>query len=155
MVTSALNAARKGGQTMSLYIDENKCTGCESCVPICPLEAISIINNKTVIDQNKCKECLLCMDECPSDAIYQILSKEDSVIQREDFVPNAVNFDVPQPKSSSWPDLRKHQTAGTVAMLLSGLTKLAGYYFKDNSFQSRRIEGRGKLRKHKRRHSRW
>lgn len=140
---------------MPVYIDEKKCTGCESCVPDCPAEAISIVNNKAVIDQDSCKECLLCMDECPSSAIYQILDKEDSVIQREDFGLNAVNVAVPQQKSSNWPDLRKQQMAGTAAVILSGLIKLAGNYFKENSFQSRRIEGRGKMGKQRRRHRRW
>ena len=139
---------------MPLFIDEEKCDGCESCVSICPMEAISIVKNKAVIDQNKCKECLLCMDECPSSAIYQILDREDSVIQREDFIPNPINFDIPQPKPSFWTDSRKHQTTGTIAMLLSGLTKLTSNFLKENSFQSRRNEGRGKLGKHRRRHRR-
>ena len=141
---------------MPLYIDENKCTSCESCVPICPLEAISIINNKTVIDQNKCEECLLCMDECQAHAIYQILEKEDSVIQRKEFIPKPVNFNVPQPTPSSWPHLRKQQTTGTVAMFfLSGITKLTSNFLKEKFFQSRRKEGRGKQVKHRRRHGRW
>ena len=137
---------------MPIFIDEKKCTGCESCVSVCPSEAISIINNIAVIDHNICRECLLCMDECPSNAIYQVLDREDSVIQREDFVPKSENFDVPQPKSFSWPDLRKQQMTGTVAMLLSGLIKLTGNFFKENSYQSRRMGGRGK---HIRRHRRW
>ena len=140
---------------MTIFIDEEKCTGCESCVSLCPMEAISIVKNKAVVDQNKCKECLLCMDECPSSAIYQILDREDSVIQREDFIPNPVNFNAPQPKPSFWADSQKQQMTGTVAMLLSGLTKLTSNFLKENSFQSRRHEGRGKRGKFKRKHGRW
>ena len=144
-----------GGNLMPLAIDEKTCTGCGTCVEGCPVEAISIVNNTAVIDQNSCKECLLCMDECPSCAIYQILDQEVSVRQSEESVPNPVTFDVPRPRPSFNPELRKQQTAGTVAVIVSGLAKLAGDYFKENSFLSRRKEGRGKLRAHKRRHRGW
>ncbi|MCK5473653.1 MAG: 4Fe-4S binding protein, partial [Planctomycetes bacterium] len=31
---------------MAAKIDAEKCTGCESCIPECPAEAISLINGK-------------------------------------------------------------------------------------------------------------
>ena len=155
MVTSALNAARKGRQTVPIFIDDEKCTGCDICVPICPLQAISNINNKAVIDNNKCKECLLCMDECPTNAIYQILEKEDSVIPREDLIPKSVTSSAPQPKQSFWSDSQKQQTIRTGAMFLSGIIKLTSDFLKENSFLGRRKEGRGKRGKYRRKHGRW
>ncbi len=140
---------------MPLFIDEKECTGCDICVPICPSQAISIINNKAVIDHNKCKECLLCMDECPANAIYQILDKEDSVTQREDLIPKSVTSAAPQPKPSFWIDSKKQQTIGTGAMFLSGIIKLTSNFLKENSSLGRRKEGRGKLGKHRKRHGRW
>lgn len=57
---------------MSVYVESEKCTGCGTCTPICPVQAISIIQNKAVIDDNICTECLQCIEECEADAIYQI-----------------------------------------------------------------------------------
>jgi len=50
-------------------VDIQKCTGCGDCVEVCPLEAISLNDDKAVIDENNCTECGLCVDECPNDAI--------------------------------------------------------------------------------------
>lgn len=54
---------------MSAQIDQNKCTGCGICVDICPLEAISMENDKAKVDKDTCTECGQCVDECPNKAI--------------------------------------------------------------------------------------
>ena len=140
---------------MAIFIDDEKCTGCNICVPLCPANAISIINDTAVVDHNKCKECLVCMDECPTDAIYQILDKEDSVTQREDFVPKPVPFDIPQSKPSFWTGSKKQQTIGTGLMLLSGIIKSASNFLKETSSPDRIEDGRGKRGKHRGKHGRW
>jgi len=140
---------------MTIFIDDEKCTGCDICVPICPSQAISIFKNTAVIDHNKCKECLLCMDECPANAIYQILNKEDTVTHREDFVPKPVPFDSPQSKPSFWTGSKKQQTIGTGLMLLSGIIKSASNFLNENSSPAGRKEGRGKRGKYRRKHGRW
>ena len=53
---------------MAVVIDKEKCTGCESCIEICPVEAISVNNGKAEIS-NECVECGSCVDECPNQAI--------------------------------------------------------------------------------------
>jgi len=54
---------------MAAKVDIQKCTGCGVCVEVCPLEAISLNDDKAVIDEDNCTECGLCVDECPNDAI--------------------------------------------------------------------------------------
>jgi ferredoxin len=70
-----------------MKIDETKCTGCGTCVPYCPAEAISLVERKgqqpaggrkkqdqvAVIDFDECAECGVCLRsaKCPADAIYQ------------------------------------------------------------------------------------
>ena len=54
---------------MAAAVDAHKCTGCGDCVEVCPLEAISLNDDKAVIDEDTCTECGLCLDECPNDAI--------------------------------------------------------------------------------------
>ncbi|WP_034781085.1 4Fe-4S binding protein [Bacteroides graminisolvens] len=50
-------------------VNKDLCTGCGTCVDICPKGAIDIIDGVAVIDNSKCKKCRLCIQACPMDAI--------------------------------------------------------------------------------------
>ncbi|MBN1153148.1 MAG: 4Fe-4S binding protein [Dehalococcoidia bacterium] len=52
-----------------MRIDENLCIACGSCVPYCPMKAISL-GDVAVIDQDECVECGVCARSkvCPVDA---------------------------------------------------------------------------------------
>ncbi|TFG03673.1 MAG: 4Fe-4S dicluster domain-containing protein [Promethearchaeota archaeon] len=54
-----------------LKIKEDRCIGCGQCVVVCPVQAITLIDNKAVIDKEKCVECSVCLRSanCPSNAI--------------------------------------------------------------------------------------
>jgi len=56
------------------YIDKSKCIGCGSCLPLCPMEAITLANEKSAIDPNECAECGTCWRArvCPVDAITPV-----------------------------------------------------------------------------------
>ena len=54
-----------------VVVNKEECTGCESCVEACPVEAISMANDKAQINQDECTECLTCIDECPVEAISE------------------------------------------------------------------------------------
>lgn len=54
---------------MAAVIDQNTCTGCGACVDTCPVEAISMENDKAVVDAGTCVDCGACVDECPVEAI--------------------------------------------------------------------------------------
>ncbi len=51
-------------------VNPDECVGCEACVDECPVECISMVDDKAVIDQNECTECESCVDTCPSEAIH-------------------------------------------------------------------------------------
>ncbi|HBK52341.1 MAG: 4Fe-4S binding protein [Syntrophomonas sp.] len=53
-----------------MYIDDT-CIGCGLCLESCPVEAISLVENKAVINKEICIECALCADVCPLEAIQQ------------------------------------------------------------------------------------
>ncbi len=53
---------------MAVAVDKGKCTGCGTCIDICPLEAITLVDNLALISE-ECADCGSCIDECPDKAI--------------------------------------------------------------------------------------
>ena len=52
-------------------VNKDDCTGCETCVDACPMEAISMADGCAVIDQEECTQCGTCASECPMEAIEE------------------------------------------------------------------------------------
>ncbi|NHI91968.1 MAG: DUF362 domain-containing protein [Candidatus Lokiarchaeota archaeon] len=46
--------------------DKNKCTNCNKCIDLCPVNAIS---KEIVINKDKCLKCLGCVEICPEKAL--------------------------------------------------------------------------------------
>jgi len=53
---------------MSAKVDKSKCVGCEACVGVCPVEAISMQDGVAQVG-DACIDCGACVGECPSEAI--------------------------------------------------------------------------------------
>jgi len=45
------------------------CVGCGACVAVCPVEALSMVDDKAVCDGDTCVDCGACVSECPVEAI--------------------------------------------------------------------------------------
>ena len=54
---------------MPAKVDNEKCTGCESCLGECPSEAINMADSIACIDADNCIDCGVCVDSCPVEAI--------------------------------------------------------------------------------------
>lgn len=54
---------------MPAFVNSSKCTGCGSCVDVCPVGAISLVDGKAVVDKDTCIDCAACTSECPVEAI--------------------------------------------------------------------------------------
>jgi NAD-dependent dihydropyrimidine dehydrogenase PreA subunit len=60
------------------------CIGCGSCVPCCPMEAISLGPDKAEINQDECVECNACIraEVCPTDSLIKPDLKWPRTIRR-------------------------------------------------------------------------
>ena len=55
---------------VTLNLDENKCTGCGTCMDVCPHAVLVRDNGKIRIDmRDACMECGACARNCPVEAI--------------------------------------------------------------------------------------
>jgi Fe-S-cluster-containing hydrogenase component 2 len=54
---------------MPANVNKGKCTGCETCVPECPSDAIKMVDDKAVVSIEACIDCGVCVDTCPVEAI--------------------------------------------------------------------------------------
>jgi len=48
--------------------NDELCTLCGHCIDVCPVNAISKVNDKIVTDANICIKCCACVKECPENA---------------------------------------------------------------------------------------
>ena len=59
-------------------VEQDKCSGCETCLERCPMRAIRMNDRGcSEIDPARCIGCGLCVTTCPEDAIELILKPED------------------------------------------------------------------------------
>jgi heterodisulfide reductase subunit A len=63
------------------YILEDECSGCKTCIPLCPYNAITFnaATAKAQITEALCKGCGVCVAACPSGSIRQHLFEDDQV----------------------------------------------------------------------------
>lgn len=55
---------------VEIEIDKELCTGCGTCVDICPTEVFEIQDEKSVVvNVDECLVCLACETQCPEGAI--------------------------------------------------------------------------------------
>ncbi len=58
-------------------VDDEECSGCETCVDRCQMEAIDIIDEIAKINLDRCIGCGLCVTTCPEEALSLIKKPED------------------------------------------------------------------------------
>lgn len=63
------------------HILEEECSGCKSCIPLCPYHAISFVEEqkKARINEVLCKGCGVCVASCPSGSIVQQLFTDQEI----------------------------------------------------------------------------
>ncbi len=66
----------------SVYLDEEKCLGCTTCLRNCPTGAIRVRGGKAIINESKCIDCGECIRICPHHAK---LAKTDPLSKKDEF----------------------------------------------------------------------
>ena len=65
------------------FVLEEACSGCKTCMPLCPYQAISFSAEKKKAEINEvlCKGCGTCVAACPSGSIVQNLFEDEQVFE--------------------------------------------------------------------------
>ena len=61
---------------------EEKCVSCGTCIDLCPMHAIELVDTAAKVDDSKCIGCGVCAHHCPEDAI-----ELKRIENREVFIP--------------------------------------------------------------------
>jgi len=63
-------------------IDEEKCSGCKTCIVVCPYKAIGFDKEKGISEINDllCRGCGTCVVACPSSAITSRHFESDTIL---------------------------------------------------------------------------
>jgi heterodisulfide reductase subunit A len=67
----------------SAYVDPERCSGCKTCIGLCPYGAIGWDpeTKKARIEEVLCKGCGTCAAACPSGSIGQHLFEDDQILR--------------------------------------------------------------------------
>ena len=57
---------------MPIIVDRDKCNGCETCISVCPFDAIKIKDDGKAFINEYCQMCMACLSACPEGAIIEI-----------------------------------------------------------------------------------
>src|SRR5262245_31891116 len=63
-------AATVGPRILVHDINDDRCTGCDACVAVCPTNVLDLVSNKSrVLNFQDCIQCEACMFACPTEAL--------------------------------------------------------------------------------------
>jgi len=63
------------------YVVTEECSGCKTCIPLCPYTAITRVDEKAEINPVLCKGCGTCVAACPSGSIRQNLFEDEEIYE--------------------------------------------------------------------------
>lgn len=72
---------------------ENRCSHCDDCISVCPLQAITNTDGGKIIDTEKCDLCGKCVDVCPTTALEFVGSRMTVSEVMEEIEKDVVFFD--------------------------------------------------------------
>ena len=54
-----------------IRVDEDTCDFCGTCVAVCPVDAIEVLESEVIIDESTCTGCSYCIFVCPRGALRE------------------------------------------------------------------------------------
>ena len=84
--TTILSRDKLKGEANVAFVDTDRCSGCETCIMICPYNAISRVDGKANVNEALCKGCGACAGICRNGAIQQIGFKDEQIISMIDAI---------------------------------------------------------------------
>lgn len=60
-------------------VNQEICTGCGACIPLCPVQAVSLDGKSAAVDEEACLGCGVCVRGCPVNAL-SLYEREQRVI---------------------------------------------------------------------------
>jgi heterodisulfide reductase subunit A len=65
------------------HVLEEVCSGCKTCISVCPYQAISFVHekNKAEVNEVLCKGCGTCVAACPSGSMQQNLFEDQEIFE--------------------------------------------------------------------------
>jgi electron transport complex protein RnfB len=60
-------------------VNEDSCTGCETCLDRCQVKAIGIENGHARVDKDRCLGCALCVSSCPTESLSMVAKRLDEM----------------------------------------------------------------------------
>jgi ferredoxin len=58
-------------------VDAERCTGCETCVERCQMEAVAVTDGLAAVNLERCIGCGLCVTTCPDEAIALVQKEKE------------------------------------------------------------------------------
>jgi NAD-dependent dihydropyrimidine dehydrogenase PreA subunit len=63
-------------ERQTVWVDVALCTGCGTCVDVCPVGAMALIEGKARVDEETCTGCEACVRACSEGAIQPVVRGE-------------------------------------------------------------------------------
>ncbi|MGC8878414.1 MAG: ATP-binding protein [Anaerolineae bacterium] len=105
-----------------IQIDEQLCTGCGTCVDVCPRGAISLDGGVATWLADRCNDCGACVDACPQRAILLV----ETVAPETETLTKRSAVRVPAPVATAPPSPLATRRSPSLWPLMGAFLRWAG-----------------------------
>lgn len=79
---------------LEIHTDHQKCTLCQTCLNVCFMGALSMVEGSIYRDETKCKGCGLCVSSCPTKAISPLITDiAEAIGELQNRIKTRINYE--------------------------------------------------------------